>query len=252
MTIELVDLNEIPGLTISAPTTASNSSSTLIYGRMKSGKSYLAATCADVIQMSPVLWFAAEDGTASFGDTYGDKIDVVHPRTAEQVYKLVKKLTETDKDTGELVFPTKYKTIVVDTIGAYQNKVKRDYLDANKDGDFTMWGLIGSRITEITEMIHRSPYNLILLAHHEKVKDETEGKLLIMPHMLGKTAIQDIPPIVDNVFFLKKIEDGDKGTVRVLQTQGTDRIDAGGRFEGKIPSQMTNPTFQEIYDFITK
>jgi hypothetical protein len=250
LTIELVDLSAIPGLTLSEPTTAANKFSTLIYGRMKSGKSWLAASCADVIQMSPVLWIAAEDGTASFGDTYGDKIDVVHPTTADQIHKLIKKLTQVDTE-GNLKFPTKYKTIVVDTVGAYQNKVKRDYIEKNKDGDFTMWGLIGSQITEITEMVHRSPYNLILLAHHEKVKDETEGKLLIMPHMLGKTAIVDIPPIVDNVFFLKKVEDGDKGTVRVLQTQGTDRIDAGGRFEGKIPKQMNNPTFQEIYNFIT-
>lgn len=250
MTVELVDLNQIPGLTISEPSTAAGSSSTLIYGRMKSGKSFLAATVADVVQMSPVLWVAAEDGTASFGDTYGDKIDVVHPTSADQIYKLVKHLTKKDDD-GKLVAPTKYKTIVIDTVGAYQKTVMRDYIDKKGSGDFEMWGLIGSRITEITELLHKSPYNLILLAHHEKVKDENEGKMLLMPHMLGKTAIVDIPPVVDNVFYLAKVEDKDGKTVRVLQTQGTSRIDAGGRFEGKIPAQLTNPTFQEIYNFIT-
>lgn len=250
MTIELVDLNQIPGLTISEPTTGASKFSTLIYGRMKSGKSWLAATCADVIQMSPVLWIAAEDGTSSFGDKYGDKIDVVHPRSAQQILDLVKKLTQTD-DEGNLKFPTKYKTVALDTIGAYQNTVKNNYIEKNKSGDFEMWGLIGSQITEITNLLHKSPYNLILLAHHEKVKDETEGKLLIMPHMLGKTAIQDIPPIVDNVFYLAKVEGEDGKPVRVLQTQGTSRIDAGGRFEGKIPAQLTNPTFQDIYNFIT-
>lgn len=250
MTVELVDLSAIPGLTISEPTTGSSKFSTLIYGRMKSGKSYLAATAADVAQMGPVLWIAGEDGTSSFGDKYGDKIDVVHPRNAQQVLDLIKKLTDVDEK-GKLKFPTKYKTIVVDTIGAYQNMVKRDYLAKNKDGSFEMWGLVGSMITEITNLVHKSPYNLILLAHHEKVKDETEGKLLIMPHMLGKTAIQDIPPIVDNVFYLAKVEGEDGKPVRVLQTQGTSRIDAGGRFEGKVPSQMVNPTFQEIYNFIT-
>lgn len=250
MTVDLVDLGAIPGLSISKPTTGQDSNSFLIYGRMKSGKSYLAATVADVVQMSPVLWIAAEDGTASFGDKYGDKIDVVHPRNAQQVLDLVKKLTDVDEK-GKLKFPTKYKTIVVDTIGSYQNMVKSDYLAKNKDGSFEMWGLIGSMITEITERLHKSSYNLILLAHHEKVKDETEGKLLIMPHMLGKTAIQDIPPLVSNIFYLAKVEGEDGKPVRVLQTQGTSRIDAGGRFEGKVPSQMVNPTFQEIYNFIT-
>jgi hypothetical protein len=38
----------------------------------------------------------------------------------------------------------------------------------------------------------------------------------------------------------------------VLQTTGTSRIDAGGRFEKKLPAQIINPTFQDIYGYLTK
>lgn len=251
MTAELIDLNSVPGLVITPPTTSESRRSLLIFGKMKSGKSTLAATAADVVEMSPVLWFAAEDGTASFGDKYGDKIDVVRPSSAQQILQLVRQLTEKD-DKGELLRPTKYKTLVLDTVGAYQKTIQREHIAKNGSGDYSMWGDIGSWPTEIVEKIHNSPYNLIVIAHHEKVKDDVEGKLLVMPHMMGKQAIVDIPPIVDGVFYLAKVEDKEGKPLRVLQTQGTSRTEAGSRYEDKLPAQIENPTMTKIVDFLNK
>lgn len=251
MTTELIDLSTVPGLVITPPTKADSKFSFLIYGKMKSGKTTLAASAAEIAEMSPVLLISAEDGSASFGDQYGDKVDVLHPTSAQQVLQLIRQLTEKDSK-GNLVRPTKYKTIVLDTVGAFQKTIQRDYLAKKGSGDFEMWGHIGSWPTEIADLLHKSPYNFIMLAHHEKAKDDVEGRLIIMPHMLGKTAIVDIPPIVDGVLYLAKVEDNEGKPIRVLQTQGTSRIEAGSRYENKLPAQIENPTMKKIRDYLVK
>ena len=250
MNNDIFDLSDLGiAVKVTKPSTPDNKFSTLLYGRMKTGKSTLAASAALVDSMSPVLWIAAEDGTASFGDTYGDKIDVLRPTGAQQVLDLIYKMTEKD-DEGNLKFPTKYKTVVLDTIGAYQELVKHDYIEARKSMDFEGWAKVADFPTAIVRELHDSPYNSIFIAHHEKIKDEVSGQMLIMPLMLGKKAVGDIPPIVDNVFYLGKVDTED-GTVRVLQTQGTQRIDAGGRFESKLEAQIPDPTFTKIFEAIS-
>lgn len=240
-TIELLDLSTL--IPLGEPTKATTKFSTIIYGRMKVGKSFLAASCSIVEGMFPVLWIAAEDGTASFADEFPD-IDVFRPKTAQQVVELVDTLIDN---------PTKYKTIVLDTGGAFQDMIKRDYIKAKKSMDFEGWGKVADALTGIINNLHYySPYNTIFLFHTEKLKDDTLGNVMLMPYMLGKKAIQDIPPIVDNIFYLAKVEGEDGTPVRVLQTTGTSRIDAGGRFEKKIPAQIVNPTFADIYGHLTK
>lgn len=225
------------------PTTAATKFSTIIYGRMKVGKSYLAASCSEVEGMFPVLWIACEDGTASFADDFPD-IDVFRPETAQQVVDVVDKLIDN---------PTKYRTVVFDTGGAFQEMVKRDYIKAKKSMDFEGWGKVADALTGIINNLHYySPYNSIFLFHTEKLKDDTLGSVMHMPYMLGNKAIKDIPPIVDNIFYLAKVEGEDGQPVRVLQTTGTSRVDAGGRFEKKIPAQIVDPTFSDIYGYLTK
>lgn len=248
---DMFDLSDL-GVRITPPTTGAERFSALIYGRMKVGKSYLAATAAEVEALSPILWIAAEDGTASFGDQYGDKIDVLRATDAQQVLNLIYKMTERKSD-GALAYQTKYKTVVLDTIGAYQNVVKTDYIKKHGAMDFAGWGAVGDFPVAIVEELQNSPYNSIFLAHHVKEKDDVSGQLLIMPDMLGNVAIKRIPPLVDAIFYLAKADDKDSktGSVRVLQTQATSRIDAGGRFESKLPAQMVEPSFKKIYEAIT-
>lgn len=237
---DLWDLSDF--VPLGEPTKAATKFSTIIYGRMKVGKSYLAASAAEVEAMSPILWIAAEDGTASFADDF-QGIDVFRPETAQQVVDVVDKLIDN---------PTKYRTVVLDTGGAFQEMVKRDYTKAKKSMDFEGWGKVADILTGLINNLHYySPYNTVFLFHTEKLKDDTLGSVLHMPYMLGNKAIKDIPPIVDNIFYLAKVEAEDGTPVRVLQTTGTSRVDAGGRFEKKLPAQIVNPTFSDIYSYLT-
>ena len=238
--IELFDLSTIASL--SGPTQATDKFSTLIYGRMKVGKSYLAATAAAVEGMGPVLWISCEDGTASFADEF-PQIEVYRPKTAQNVLDLIDVLIDN---------PTKYRTVVIDTLGALQEMAKADYIKSKKSMDFEGWAKVAEAPTAAVSNLHyHSPYNSIVLCHTEKMKDDTLGQVMHMPYFLGNKAVKDIPPIVDNIFYLAKVEGEDGAPVRVLQTQGTSRVDAGGRFEKKLPAQIVDPDFTKIYGYLT-
>lgn len=239
----MFDLNSIPGISVEKATQPTNKFSSLIYGRMRVGKTFFAASAADVEGMFPILWIAAEDGTASFSGTdWEDKIDVVHPETFEDVQKVVKAITSQD---------TKYRTVVVDTLGEAQELIKQDYITKNKAMDFGGWAKVGDGIVWLVNALHNSAYNAIFLAHADKVKDDIVGSMLYSPYFLGNKAIKDVPKLIDNIFYLAKVEDEKGNPVRVLQTRGNSRIDAGSRFERQLQPQYTNPNMSDIYKAIT-
>lgn len=253
MTTDLFDLSSI-GISVEPPTSPEKKFSTLIYGRMRTGKSTLAATCADVESMAPVLWIAAEDGTASFADKYPE-IDVVHPKSFADIASIVSTLTEWTSDTDRTPKnPTKYKTIVVDTLGQVQEIIKADYTAKKGSMDYEGWAKIADGIEWLVDELHNSPYNSIFIAHTERIKDDTLGGMLHMPYFLGKKAIVQVPKIIDNIMYLAKVE-GENGKMhRVLQVSGSSRVDAGSRFEHKFPEtgQLVDTNFQEIFNYITK
>lgn len=252
MTAELFDLSSI-GIKVEPPTSPEKKFSSLIYGRMRTGKSTLAATCADVESMAPVLWIAAEDGTASFADKYPE-IDVIHPSGWADIATVVDTLTEPVSDTDPTPKnPSKYKTIVVDTLGQVQEIIKRDYIAKNKQMDFEGWAKIADGVEWLVDTLHNSHLNSIFIAHTERIKDDTVGSMLHMPYFLGKKSIVQVPKIIDNIFYLAKVE-VDGASHRVLQVSGSSRVDAGSRFEHKFPDtgQLVDTNFQEIFNYITK
>lgn len=237
------DLNNIPGIVLEKATQPTNKFSTLIYGRLRVGKTYLAASAAEVEAMSPVLWIAAESGTSSFaGTAWEDKIDVVTPTTFDDIQKVVNALT-TNK--------TKYRTVVVDTLGEVQEIIKSDFIAKNKAMDFSGWAKVADGATWLVNTLHNSDYNSIFIAHADKVKDDIVGGMLFSPYFLGNKAIKDIPRLIDNIVYMAKVEDEKGNPVRVLQTQGNSRIDAGSRFENKLKQQYVNPSMKDLYEAIT-
>ena len=239
----MFDLNSIPGIVVEKATQPTNKFSSLVYGRMRVGKTYFAASAAEVEGMFPILWIAAEDGTASFSGTeWEDKIDVVHPETFADIQKVVKAITEQD---------TKYRTVVVDTLGEVQEIIKQDYIEKKKSMDFEGWAKVADGIVWLVNALHNSDYNSIFLAHADKVKDDIVGSMLYSPYFLGNKATKDVPKIIDNIFYLAKVEDEKGDPVRVLQTSGNSRIDAGSRFERQLAKQYTNPSMKDIYTAIT-
>lgn len=224
------------------PTPASDRFDMLLFGRHRCGKSFLAATAADVPQLGKVAWIAFEDGTTSFSDRYTeDQITVFHPEDFSHAQQIVEALCDNESE---------YGTIVLDTLGEAQERVKREYLVKKGSGDYAMWDKIADGITYLVKRIHASKLNGIYIAHTEKVKDDTLGMVMLSPYFLGKKSVVDIPKIPDIIGYLAKV-DTEEGPVRVLQLQSTERIDAGSRFEHKLPAQMENPTIAKIYEAIT-
>lgn len=234
------DLSDL-GIAVSKPTQPSAKHSMLVYGRTRVGKTSFAASAADVEGMYPILWIATEDGTASFAGQYDeDRIDVVQAQTWDTVQTILNAVLNNE---------TKYKTIVVDTLGQLQEIVKREYLAANDGkGDFSMWDKINKAVVLTVDSLHNSRYNSIFIAHNDKVQDGVDGKVYIAPYFLGKKSSVDIPKIVDTIAYMYKSDEEDENgnAVRKLLLTAVDKIDAGSRLEHVLPPIIATPTMAKF------
>lgn len=240
---DLFDLSTI--LPIAEPTPARKRTSMLLYGRHRVGKSSFVAQCATVEGMYPILWIATEDGTGAFAGQYPeDRIDVVHAKDTSTVIKTVNALVDNE---------TKYKTVVIDTGGQFQEIIKRDYKLANPNAKnaYEVWDKVAEGLFYVTDKLHNSQYNFFLIAHTAKEKDEVLGTVLLSPHFLGKKSLIEIPKIPDTIAYLEKLEDDEGEGYRLLHLTASGRIDAGSRYEHKLPARMKNPKMEEYYKAIT-
>jgi hypothetical protein len=243
--LEMFDLSSI-GIELDEPTEPSKRTDMLIYGRHRVGKTTFCAQAAEVEGMYPVLWVAAEDGTGAFAGKYPKgRIQVAKVSTWDQIQSLVEWFLDEEHP---------FKTIVIDTLGQVQEIIKRDYLMSNSGkGDFAMWDKVNMGLVWLLDSIHNSPYNGFYIAHTDKVKDDTLGTVLLSPYFLGKKSSTDIPKIPDTIAYLAKPgeEDEDGKQIRVLQLTSTERVEAGSRYEHKLPSQMVNPKLKDYFELIT-
>jgi hypothetical protein len=240
---ELFDLSDLAP--IEEPTPAGKRTSMLLYGRHRVGKSSLVAQCAEVEGMYPILWLATEDGTGAFAGQYPkDRIDVIHIKSTEQMVTLVNAVVDNT---------TKYKTVVVDTAGQFQEIVKRDYHAANPNTNnkFEVWDKVAQWLAYVTDTLHNSQYNFFLIAHTAKEKDDVLGTVLLSPHFLGKKSLVEIPKIPDTIAYLEKTEDEEGKPIRLLHLTASGRIDAGSRYEHKLPDHMVDPKMKDYYEAIT-
>lgn len=244
MTDTLFDLSSI-GINVSEPTPAGKRTSALVYGRHRVGKSSLVAQCAEVEGMYPVLWIATEDGTGAFAGQYPEgRIDIVHAKDTATVIQTVDALVDNE---------TKYKTVVVDTAGQFQEIIKRDYQKSNPNAKnaFEVWDKVAAGLSYVTDALHNSQYNFFLIAHTAKEKDDVLGTVLLSPHFLGKKSLVEIPKIPDTIMYLEKTEDEDGNPIRLLHLTASGRIDAGSRYEHKLPDHMVDPKMEDYYKYIT-
>jgi hypothetical protein len=240
---ELFDLSDLAP--IEEPTPARKRTSMLLYGRHRVGKSSLVAQCAEVEGMFPILWLATEDGTGAFAGQYPkDRIDVVHIKDTGTMINLVSAVVENK---------TKYKTVVIDTAGQFQEIIKRDYKrnNPNSKNAYEVWDKVAEGLAYVTDALHNSQYNFFLIAHTAKEKDDVLGQVLLSPHFLGKKSLVEIPKIPDTIAYLEKKEDDEGNGFRLLHLTASGRIDAGSRYEHKLPDHMVNPKMKDYYEAIT-
>lgn len=243
-TVDLFDLSSI-GIDVAEPTPAGKRTSALVYGRHRVGKSSLVAQCAEVEGMYPILWIATEDGTGAFAGQYPEgRIDIVHAKDTATVINTVDALVDN---------VTKYKTVVIDTAGQFQEIIKRDYRKANPNttNKYEIWDKVADGLIYVTDTLHNSQYNFFLIAHVDKVKDDVMGQVLLSPNFLGSKSGQEIPKIPDTIMYLEKTEDEDGNPIRLLHLTASGRIDAGSRYEHKLPDHMIDPKMEDYYKYIT-
>lgn len=237
---DLFDLASI-GVKVERPRPMSEKFSAVIYGKKGVGKTSLAASCAKVPELAPVLFLAIEDGSSVLDKEYSDdpNLDVVYVE---------------DWPTGGTVIDavannqTKYKTVIVDTLSELQELMK----EHTTESGYGLWAYIADNSITTVKMLHRSKYvNVIFTTHAEKLKDEDSGKVLMSPYFLGKKTIEEALKPIDLVLYLALGKDEAGQPVHVLQTKGDGKIDASDR-SGELPFQMGDASFEEIYPYLTR
>jgi hypothetical protein len=242
-TEEFFDLSDIAEA--AEPTEARKRTSMLLYGRHRVGKSTLVSECAEIEGMYPVAWIATEDGTGAFAGLYPEgRIKVFHAKDTATVIRLAEALAFEN---------TPFKTVVIDTAGQFQEIIKRDYKAANPNtkNAFEVWEKVADGLAYVTDILHNSDKNFFLIAHTAKEKDDVLGQVLLSPHFLGKKSNVEIPKIPDTIAYLEKTEDDEGNGFRLLHLTASGRIDAGSRYEHKLPDRMVNPKMKDYYEAIT-
>ena len=115
---------------------------------------------------------------------------------------------------------------------------------------FEKWASLAEDTLAWTELLHRSGYMVILLAHTEQEKDELTGKVTTSPYFLGRKTGREAPKIFDVIAYLyvdRHPETDDP--LRVLQTEGVDGIIAKDRTD-TLPNFMGDPLMSKVYNRI--
>lgn len=218
----------------------------LVYGPPGAGKTVLAASAADVPEMSPVLHVDVEGGTRSIRDR---QVDVLRIKTFDELAQLLKVL-----QTGQ----HNYRTVVIDSLTEVQKlnmyEIMRKVVaqDPSRDPDIPALRDYGKNSEQIRRLIrgYRDLANthVIFTALASETKDEKTGVIRVFPALSGKLA-SEVPGFLDVVVYLSVAEQ-DGGEIRVLVTDMTSRILAKHRtpLSGvRLPKFLKNPTMRQIY-----
>lgn len=239
-TEKLFDLGSI-GIKVERPRPMSEKFSAIIYGKKGVGKTSLAASAAKVPELSPVLFLAIEDGSSVLDKEYSDdpNLDVVYVEDWPTGGTIIQAVSDN---------PTKYKTVIVDTISELQEQMKEHTTETG----YGLWAYIADNSIDVMKVLHRTKHvNVIFITHAEKLKEEDSGKVLMSPYFLGNKTIEQALKPIDLVLYLALGKDDQGQPVHVLQTKGDGKIDASDR-SGELPFQMADPSFVEIYPYLAR
>jgi hypothetical protein len=214
--------------------------SMLIYGDPKNGKTWLAASAAEVAAFSPVLLIDVEGGATAIARDWRD-VDVIQVDTHEQLESVLDGLLTQDH---------KYKTVIVDTLGVAMDRAEKVFGEKpeNKNNRFGKWGDLKEWANQTVRKMHHAEFLSIFIAHAQDEKDDATGAVKTVPMLAGSTR-NTLPAIPDIIAYMtsEKTEDSTK---RALYLQGSDRLVSGNRFG--LPSKMYDPSMKKLMDTIKK
>lgn len=213
----------------------------LIYGDPKRGKSWFAASAAEVAELSPVLVIDTEGGSSAIARDWKD-VDVVEVDTHEKFELVVNSLLDQQH---------KYKTVIIDTLGVAMDRAEKFFGEKpeNRNNKFGKWGDLKEWINLLARKLHAAPFLSILVAHAQDDKDDQTGAVKTVP-MLPGSAKNTLPSIPDIIGYMGA-ETDEAGVVhRVLNLQSSERLVSGNRFG--LPAKLYDPSIKKIIDGINK
>ena len=211
----------------------------LVYGDPKRGKSWFAASAAEVAELSPVLILDTEGGSSAIARDWKD-VDVID----------IKSHSEMDDAVNALITQKhKYKTVVIDTLGVAMDRAEKFFGEKpeNRNNKFGKWGDLKEWVTDMTRKLHSSPFLAILVAHAQDEKDDQTGAVKTVP-MLPGSAKNTLPAIPDIIAYMTAESDEQGEIHRVMYMQSSDRLVSGNRFG--LPGRLVDPSMKKIIDKI--
>lgn len=236
------------GLEVSTAQDAAEFINIILYGDSGVGKTRLAATAADVPEMSPVLFLDIEGGVKSIRHLYPD-MAVIRITSFDKLQKAYDALFE-----GKHPF----KTVVVDSItetqkfGMYGIMEKAVAKEPNRDPDLPGIGEWGKNTEQMRKFIRAfrdiPNVNTIFTALRMDDRNPRTGVTTTLPSLSGKLA-KEVSALVDEVlyYYIKAVDGQYK---RLLLSAKTEEIVAKDRSDN-LPTVVVDPTMQTLYNYIT-
>ena len=189
----------------------------LVHGQSGAGKTRLCATCP-----GNTLIISAEAGLLSIQDEKGD-ITVAEVNSIDdimEVYTILKSGTEFD-------------WVCMDSISEIGEVILANEKSKTKDPR-QAYGALIDQMGDLVRAFRDLPYNILMTAKQERIKDDAASTMLYMPSMPGAKLAQQMPYWFDEVFAYRVERNTDDEIVRVLQTERDvthEAKDRSGRLE---------------------
>ena len=228
----------------------------LLYGPPGGGKSWLAASAAEVDGLWPVLVIDVEGSTqGTLTGLPADRIDIIRPQEQENV-PVEKRYEFVMWTLNELLTKEhKYKTVIIDTADVLLEMALEHH--HNPADGFAKWNKVHSDLTSIPSAENFGLFHSMkeadffgILVVHEKKNSDAEGAGLASSFMWQGQGAAKLGGIPDFVGYVSRDTNAAGKSVSTLMTGPTSRSEAKSRFSFAWPAKIVDPSMKKLYDLI--